>query len=107
MDAESAVPIGIVAIGRLHKLLAGDLFHGAQHCLVAHPASPQGELKDHLFRRLLTSGHLNDLSTAPAALDSHAKVELPHGRKFSQKACSLRGTRVDTLALWAEQSDLL
>ncbi len=58
-DAERAVAVGIGAIGRLHENVARNLFHGAKHRLIADPAPPQGELKHHLFRRILGRGHVN------------------------------------------------
>src|SRR5205814_9229578 len=44
-DPKRAVPIRISPIGRVHEKLARNLLHGAQHRLIADPASPQGELK--------------------------------------------------------------
>src|SRR5260370_28235136 len=58
-DAERAVGIGIGAIGRRHENFARNLFHGAKHRLIADPAAAQGELKHHLFRRILGLGHVN------------------------------------------------
>jgi hypothetical protein len=40
-----------------HENVAWNLFHGAQHRLIADPPPPQVELKHHLFRRTLGSGH--------------------------------------------------
>ena len=51
-DAERAVAVGIGAVGRLHEDIARDLFHHAKYRLIADPASPQVELKHHLFRRI-------------------------------------------------------
>jgi len=56
-DAERAVAVSIRAVTLLDEDLARNFFHGAQHGLVADPASPQGELKHHLFRRRLLHGH--------------------------------------------------
>src|SRR5438552_2554970 len=58
-DPKRAVPIRISPIGRVHEKLARNLLHGAQHRLIADPASPQGELKHHLFLRILSSGHVH------------------------------------------------
>ncbi len=66
-DAERAVAVGIVAIGRLDEDLARHLFHGAQHRLIADPASPQAKLKHHLFGRIWYSGHGNLLNARTGA----------------------------------------
>ena len=78
-DAEGAVAVGVLAIALLDEGLARNLFHGAQHRLVADPASPQGELKHHLFRRRLPQDHfdLTHLSTKLICVESVPSPE-PH-----------------------------
>ena len=57
-NPESAVAVGVGAIGRFHEDFARHLFHGAQHRLLADPPPPQGELEFHLFGRFRTCGHV-------------------------------------------------